>query len=161
MPQSYESWIVKADLSKDTAASMLEYERITKANLSWNRIQAKFYQQLIASLICVHIFLFSAESLLRSSSLSFVSLSWSRITDKLTINWQNFAQVRLQQFSFIIRSYVSGCCRHEFESHSQSFLLAYSEADFKLVKFRLLFPGKLISSWVDIFWAGYIAYSQW
>jgi len=35
--------------------------------------------------------------------LSFVSLSWSIITDKLAINWQNFARVRLQlKFAFII-----------------------------------------------------------
>jgi len=33
---------------------------------------------------------------LRTSSLSFVGLSWSRITDKLAINWQNFARVQLQ-----------------------------------------------------------------
>jgi len=30
------------------------------------------------------------------SSLSFVRLSWIRITDKLAIHWQGFAQVRLQ-----------------------------------------------------------------
>jgi len=41
---------------------------------------------------------------LTTSSLSFVSLSWSRITDKLASNWQNFARVRLQlKFAFIIR----------------------------------------------------------
>jgi len=39
--------------------------------------------------------------------LSFVSLSWIRITDKLAINWQNFARVRLQlKIAFIIRPYL-------------------------------------------------------
>jgi len=38
------------------------------------------------------------------SSLSFVSLSWSNITDKVSINWQNFTRVRLQlKFAFKIR----------------------------------------------------------
>jgi len=33
--------------------------------------------------------------------LSFVSLSWSGITDKPAINWQNFTRVRLQlKFAF-------------------------------------------------------------
>jgi len=36
--------------------------------------------------------------------LRFVSLNWIRSTDKLAINWQNIAQVRLQfKFVFIIR----------------------------------------------------------
>jgi len=36
--------------------------------------------------------------------LSFVILSWSRITDKLAINWQNFTPVQLQlKFALIIR----------------------------------------------------------
>jgi len=37
--------------------------------------------------------------------LSYVSTSWSKIPDKLAINWQNFvARVRLQlKFAFIIR----------------------------------------------------------
>jgi len=40
--------------------------------------------------------------------LSFVSLSWSKITDKLAINWQNFARVRIQlKFAFIIRLFMS------------------------------------------------------
>jgi len=39
--------------------------------------------------------------------LSFVSLSWSGITDKLAINWQNFSRVPLQlKFAFIIRTKV-------------------------------------------------------
>jgi len=43
-----------------------------------------------------------------TSSLSFVSLSCSRIVDKLAINWQNFVRVRLQlKFAFIIWSYIS------------------------------------------------------
>jgi len=38
------------------------------------------------------------------SSLSFVSLSWSSITDKVSINWQNSTRVRLQlKFAFKIR----------------------------------------------------------
>jgi len=37
-------------------------------------------------------------------SLSFVRLNWSRTTDNLAINWQNFAQVELQlKFAFRIR----------------------------------------------------------
>jgi len=36
--------------------------------------------------------------------LSFVSLSWSKITGKYIIKWQNFARVRLQiKFALIIR----------------------------------------------------------
>jgi len=32
----------------------------------------------------------------RNSNLSFVSLNWDKIIDNHAINWQNFAQVRLQ-----------------------------------------------------------------
>jgi len=40
--------------------------------------------------------------------LRFVSLSWGRITDKLAINWQNFARVRLRfKFAFIVLIYTS------------------------------------------------------
>jgi len=40
--------------------------------------------------------------------LSFVYLRWSRTTDKLAINYQNFALVQLQlKFAFIVRSYLS------------------------------------------------------
>jgi len=40
----------------------------------------------------------------RYSSSSFVSWNWDRITNKLAINWQNFAQVRLQlKFAFRMR----------------------------------------------------------
>jgi len=57
--------------------------------------------------IRVYVFLFFAESQdIRTSSWSFVSLSWSRITDKLAIYWQNFARVRLQlKFDFKIGPY--------------------------------------------------------
>jgi len=54
------------------------------------------------------MFLFYTESqiYLSTSSLSFVSLCWSRITDKLAINWQNVVRVRLQlKFASIIRTY--------------------------------------------------------
>jgi len=47
-------------------------------------------------------FSFESKVRLRNSSLSFSRLSWSKITDKLTINWQNFVQVRLQ-FKFSCR----------------------------------------------------------
>jgi len=44
----------------------------------------------------------------RPQVLSFVSLSWNRITDKLAINWNKFAPVRLYlKFAFIIRPDVS------------------------------------------------------
>jgi len=40
--------------------------------------------------------------------LSFVSLSWSRITNKLAIDWQDLARIRLQlKFAFIIWPNVS------------------------------------------------------
>jgi len=45
--------------------------------------------------------------------LSFVSLSWSRITDKLAINWQNFsssstsAQVRFYNMALTTTTYVN------------------------------------------------------
>jgi len=37
--------------------------------------------------------------------------------------------------------YVSGWCGHEFESHSQPFLLTYPEADLKLMTFSLIFSN--------------------
>jgi len=40
-------------------------------------------------------FFFSLKPDLKYSSLSFVRLSCGRATDKLAINWQNFAQVGL------------------------------------------------------------------
>jgi len=44
----------------------------------------------------------------RNSSLSFVRLNWNRIKDDFAINWQNFAQVRLQlKFAFRIRPIVN------------------------------------------------------
>jgi len=45
----------------------------------------------------------------RSSSLSFVRLSWSKITNKLAINCQNFGQVRLPpiKFAFKIRPFIT------------------------------------------------------
>jgi len=42
-----------------------------------------------------------------TSSFSFVSFNWNKITDKLAINQQNFARVRLQlKFAFIIQLYA-------------------------------------------------------
>jgi len=81
--------------------------RIRKANLSWSRTQAKFCQ-LFASLSVLISFL-HWKSDIRISSLSYVCLSWSRITDKLVeINWQNFALVRFQlKFAFIIRLIIT------------------------------------------------------
>jgi len=49
-------------------------------------------------------FFFVLKASYRYSSLSFVKISWGKITEKLAINWQNFAQVALQlKFAFIIR----------------------------------------------------------
>jgi len=52
--------------------------------------------ELIASLFLFISFFFALKVRLKTSSLSFVSLSWSRTTDKLAINWKNFARVQLQ-----------------------------------------------------------------
>jgi len=42
-----------------------------------------------------------------NSSLNVAKLSWGRTKDILTINWQIFAQVRLQlRFAFIIMSII-------------------------------------------------------
>jgi len=52
--------------------------------------------------ICVHIFS-AIKVLLSTSSLSFVSLSWRRITDKFANNWQNFARIQFQlKFAFAL-----------------------------------------------------------
>jgi len=40
-------------------------------------------------------FSFRLKAELQVFKLSFVRLSWGRTTDKLAINWQNFAQVGL------------------------------------------------------------------
>jgi len=49
-------------------------------------------------------FFFHFKPDFKYSSLSFVNLSSGRTTDKLTINWQNFAQVGLQlEFAYRIR----------------------------------------------------------
>jgi len=73
--------------------------RIVKANLSWSQTQAKSCQ--LFARLCSYLSFLCWKSNLRISSLSFISLSWSRITDKLAINWQNFARVRLQlKFAF-------------------------------------------------------------
>jgi len=40
--------------------------------------------------------------------LSFVRLSWGRTTDKLAINWQDFAQVGLE-LKFAFRKWHYGC----------------------------------------------------
>jgi len=49
-------------------------------------------------------FFLHLKSDFRYSSLSFVRLSWGRITGKLAINWQNFARDGLQlEFAFRIR----------------------------------------------------------
>jgi len=65
-----------------------------QANLSWSRTRAKFCR-LVANLFVFVSFFSALKIKLKDSSLSFVSLCWSRITDKLVINWQNFSRVRL------------------------------------------------------------------
>jgi len=45
--------------------------------------------------LCLYLF-FHLTSYFRYSSLSFVKFWWGKITDKLVINWQNYARVRLQ-----------------------------------------------------------------
>jgi len=93
---------------------LLSMDRIIEANLSWSRIRVKFCQ-LIASLSVLYLSFLCLKSYLRTSSLSFVSLSWSRTTYKLAINWQNFARVRLQlKFAFIIWPYgIKGYCKRK------------------------------------------------
>jgi len=76
--------------------------RILKAHLSWSLSLAKFCH-FITNLSVFLSFFFALKSDLKTSSLSFVSLGWSRTTDKLAINWQSFVQVRLQfKFAFVI-----------------------------------------------------------
>jgi len=77
--------------------------RIIRANLSFSRIRAKFYQ-LNASLSVILLQLSCQNSNLRSLSLTFSEKKKYMNTDKLAINWQSFAQVRLQlKFALIIR----------------------------------------------------------
>jgi len=76
-----------------------------KANLSWSRTRAKFCQLIASLYVFIHLSFLCWRSDLRTSSLNFVSLSWSKITDKRVINWQNFARVRLQlKFAFIMQT---------------------------------------------------------
>jgi len=53
-------------------------------------------------------FFFALKVRRKDLKFEFVSLSWSKITDKLAIKWQNFARVLLQlKFAFIIRPLVT------------------------------------------------------
>jgi len=78
------------------------YGRILKANLSWTRLkQRKFC-------LCLYLSFLHLKLNFRYSSLSFVSVSWDRTTDKVAINWQNFPQVGLQlKLAFRIRLLVN------------------------------------------------------
>jgi len=91
--------------------------RFLKANLSWTRIKsnssdAKFFRLYFIS------FFFALKA--RPQVLKFddfVRLGWGRTTDKLSINWQNFAQVGLQlKFGFRIRPYFQSILtfRHQY-----------------------------------------------
>jgi len=58
-------------------------------------------------------------------------------TDQQCILYANmlesiFAVLHLRIAATSMPGYVSGWCRHELESHSQPFLLTYSEADLSL-----------------------------
>jgi len=95
--------------------------------------------------------------------LNFVSLSRSRITDKLAFNWQNFARVRLQlKFAFIIRpimkqrmfiSMVNRSCNYDQQVKTFPFiftlvvvpatlLLTRNVKIFKSISKRFLFVSK-------------------
>jgi len=77
--------------------------------------------------ICVYIYFLHLKSNFRSSSLSFVKINLGRNTNKLAIaiNWQNFAQFRLQfNFAFRIRPL----------SFSNLLTLHYSAADLLVIK---------------------------
>jgi len=54
----------------------------------------------------------------RYSSLSFVRLILGRTTDKLAINWQNFAQVGLQ-LKFALRIRLLNATKNYFWTHSK------------------------------------------
>jgi len=76
-----------------------------KANLSWSRTRAKFCQ-LMANISMIISFFFVLK--VRHQDLKFDFVSWvgvGRITNKPTINGQNFAGVRLQlKFASMIRA---------------------------------------------------------
>jgi len=66
----------------------------SKSKLELNSSDAKIFSSVFE--IC-------HKERYKYSSLSFIKLSWGRITDKLAINWKNSAQVGLQlKFAFWI-----------------------------------------------------------
>jgi len=62
---------------------------------TWVVLKNSNLNDAIKLLFVFYLCLYALKVRLLDSSLSFVSLSWSRITNKLASNWQNFAQVRL------------------------------------------------------------------
>jgi len=66
-----------------------------KSNSSERR-ENEEHKTINCKFICVYIFFFVQKADIRTSSLNIVSLTWSRTTDKLEINWSNFTRVRLQ-----------------------------------------------------------------
>jgi len=80
---------------------------IIKANLSWSRTRVKFCQ-FTASLSVFISFFFAVKVRLKDLKFELcqfkLEYNHSTITNKLAINWQNFARVRLQlKFAFIMR----------------------------------------------------------
>jgi len=75
-----------------------------KLELNSKRSRTRVMQKCLAVLISLFLHL---KPDVRYSDLSFIRLSWSKTTDKLAINWQNFAQVGLQlKFAFKIWLFV-------------------------------------------------------
>jgi len=55
----------------------------------------------LSDAIKISFYLLFCKSQLRSASLSFVRLSWGRITDKFAIDWQNFIILSSAQVTFL------------------------------------------------------------
>jgi len=73
----------------------------SQLKLNSKKVELKLFK---ISFVCVCIF-FILKARLQALKSEFYQINWGRTTDKLAINWQNFAEVRLQtKLAFRIRS---------------------------------------------------------
>jgi len=85
----------------------------SKANLNCTRKTELECRKKNLICACTESFFFVQTAELQKLKFEFFKSSWGRTADKLTINWQNFAQVGLQlKFAFRKRLFIVNMRRH-------------------------------------------------